>query len=919
MKRLSIRLALVIVAALVLFVVPSVVSFYTDWLWFGDVGYRQVFSKELATKGFLLVAVFAASFAWLYANLLVALGSMRNLRAVRFQTREGIEIAMPGREEIRRLILGVAGILAVILGLVASGQWLTWLSYRNGVAFGDVDPILHRDIAYYVFTLPFLEAVRGLMLLLVVVAALGSGAIYVLSRALGFSQFGGLTLSSAAQRHLSILAAIFFALLAWGALLQIPQTLTTASGIIYGAGYSDVFARFPAARVLAVTATISAVIALWHGFSNQRWLLPAAVALYVLALGGGQAYAAFVQRFSVGPNEQVRESPYIVHNIASTRRAFALDGVDEQELTGDASLSRADIAANATTLRNVRLWDHQPLLDTFGQIQEIRTYYDFVSVDNDRYTINGEYRQIMLSARELSSSSLPNRNWINERLTFTHGYGLTLGPVNQVTDEGLPVLFIKDLPPQSSVDLKIDQPSIYFGELSNDYVFVRTRDGEFDYPKGDDNVKTTYSGSTGVPIGSFTRRLLYSISLRSLKLLLSQNITPESRILMTRNVRERVETIAPFLTFDSDPYIVIAGGRLFWLLDAYTLTDRYPYSTPAARGVNYIRNSVKVVIDAYDGTTTFYLADAKDPIARTYAAIFPGVFQPLADMPDAIRQHVRYPEDIFSIQSSMYSTYHMTNPAVFYNKEDEWEVPSLAEEDRGGVPLSPYYMIMKLPGQTNAAEFIQILPFTPRRKDNLSAWMVARSDGEHYGKLVVFRFPKQKVVFGPRQVVARINQDQTISPQITLWNQQGSQVIQGTLLVIPIEKSLLYIRPLYLRGTTGKIPELKRVIVAYQGQIVMEDNLDAALDRLFGAGALGPGAQTGTRTPLTAAAPPVPGNAVPPTDLPGPGQDGFARLAEQAREHYQRALQAQRDGNWALYGEEIKQLGQVLEELRTKN
>jgi uncharacterized membrane protein (UPF0182 family) len=481
----------------------------------------------------------------------------------------------------------------------------------------------------------------------------------------------------------------------------------------------------------------------------------------------------------------------------------------------------------------VRLWDHQPLLDTFGQLQEIRTYYDFVGVDNDRYKINGAARQVMLSPRELNSGSLPNRTWVNERLTFTHGYGLTLGPVNQVTQEGLPVLFVRNLPPETIPELPIKEPSLYFGELSNDYVIVKTATREFHYPRGEDNVFTQYEGSGGVPIGTLGRKLLFALHFRAPQIVLNSGIGAESRIMFRRQVRERVTTLAPFLNFDRDPYLVLADGRLFWIIDAYTTSNRYPYSTPVGNaGLNYMRNSVKVTVDAYNGTTAVYLSDAVDPIAATYARIFPGLFKPLAEMPAALREHVRYPEDIFAVQASVYATYHMTQPAAFYNREDQWEVPVI-EDARDAAAMQPYYTIMRLPGEAEP-EFIQMLPFTPRAKDNLSAWLAARSDGEHYGKLQVFQFPKQKVIFGPRQVVARINQDQTISPQVTLWNQQGSAVIWGTLMVIPVEESLIYVRPLYLRGSGGRIPELQRVIVVYQNQIVMEPTLDAALARLFG-------------------------------------------------------------------------------------
>ena len=620
---------------------------------------------------------------------------------------------------------------------------------------------------------------------------------------------------------------------------------------------------------------------------------------------GGQVYAGLIQRFVVSPNEQAREAPFIEYNIAATRRAFGLDTVEERELSGDAELTRDDITRNRPTLDNVRLWDHQQLLETFGQIQEIRTYYDFVSVDNDRYDIAGQSRQVMLSARELNPAALPNRTWVNERLVFTHGHGLTLGPVNQVTNEGLPVLFVRDLPPVSTVDIDVREPSLYFGELSNEYVIARTRAREFHYPKGDDNVFIDYAGSGGVVLDSLLKKLLFATYFRSYQILLSDDITAESRLIFDRQIRRRVSKIAPFLTYDEDPYLVVSDGRLFWIQDAYTTTGRYPYSTEAARAVNYIRNSVKVVVDAYHGTTTFYLANAEDPLIRTLQAVFPDLLKPLDEMPADLRRHVRYPEGIFNLQAAVYSTYHMTSPAIFYNKEDQWEVPSI---ERGGesIRMEPYYTLMTLPGESRP-EFIQMLPFTPRRRDNLASWMVARSDGEHYGKIHVHQFPKQKLIFGPRQVVARINQDQVISPQITLWSQQGSEVIQGTLMVIPIEESLIYVRPLYLRAPAGRIPELTRVIVAYQNRIVMDRTLDAAIAQLFGTDGVRPAAAQPARGE------PVAGEAVP---LPAPAVPTLAELSEQARQVYDRALAAQRAGDWAKYGEEIARLGEILKRMR---
>ncbi len=890
------RAKLVFGIAVLALVVPAGVEFYTDWLWFGETGFRNVFLHKITTQGYVGAAAAALAFAALFGSVRLALRGFV-ARHVVVPTREG-PIAIPiDPRHARALTTAIASLLALLLGLFAASHWLTWLMFRHGQPFGQSDPVLGRDVGYYVFQLPFLDALSGFLLTLVTLSGVAAVGIYLLVGALAFDANRGLAVAVNARRHLAAVGALCFLVLAFGAYVDVPQVLHSPGGVIHGATNVDVAVRIPALRLLMIVALVGAVLAFYQMVTSSLWPVFTAVGLYVLVAGGGALTAAVMQRFVIAPNEQTRETPFIEHNIAATRRAFALDAVEEREVSGDALLSRQDIDANAATLGNVRLWDHEPLLQTFAQIQEIRTYYDFVSVHNDRYMIDGEYRQIMLSARELDSESLPNRNWINERLTFTHGYGLTLGPVNQVTPEGLPVLFIKDLPPQSSVNLQVDQPAIYYGERSNDHVFVGTKAREFHYPKGEDNVYTTYDGSGGVPLSNFFRRAMFSIRFRSVKVLLSDDITNESRVMFHRRLSERVRRIAPFLQYDPNPYLLISDKRLFWLQDAYTTSNRYPYSTAVSDGTNYIRNSIKATVDAYHGTAAFYIVDESDPVASTLGRIFPDLFRPLTEMPQDIRSRLRYPEGIFKMQAAMYATYHMTNPAVFYNKEDKWDIPSIGTEPRAE-PIQPYYTIMKLPGEA-APEFVQMLPFTPARKDNLASWMVARSDGEHYGRMLVFQFPKQKTVFGPRQIVGRINQDQAIAPQITLWNQQGSEVLQGTLLVIPIEESLIYIRPLYLRSAGGRIPELKRVIVAHQNQIVMEETLERALDRLF------PRGQTAQTAAAATSERVAEGDAAP--------AQQSDQLILQAIEHYRRAMKAQREGNWGLYGDEIRKLGELLE------
>ena len=905
MRRESrIQLAIVLTVLVVGLAWPTFADYYTDWLWFGETGYQQVFATSLTTRLGLGAIVAAVTFLLLYGNFRLAMRHFEEPYLVLgVSPTDGTPLVLQ-RRGVSRLLTAAAALGAAAAGVIGSGHWLDWLQFRHAVPFGDRDPIFGQDVSFYVFSLPWYSFVRDALLGVFLLSLVGSTVIYFMP---GRAPTGPMGVLKVARRHLSLLAGAVLLLLGAGAWLDAFGLVLSPGGIIEGATYADITAQLPVFRLLAVVSVVGAILAISHAFTKRPWLLFAGFILYGVCWAGGSIYVTAFQRLVVTPNEQVKEAPYIAYNIKATRKAFALDRVEERQLSGDAILSKADIDRNATTIANVRLWDRQPLLDTFGQIQEIRTYYDFTSVDVDRYLINGVYRQVMLSARELNSESLPSKSWINEHLTFTHGYGLTLGPVNEVTQEGLPVLFVKNIPPESSVDLEVKEPSIYFGELSNDHVFVGSKAREFHYPRGDDNVFKSYTGRGGVMVGGFVRKMLFASRFKSFKIILSEDLTPESRVIYHRNIVDRVTALAPFLTFDRDPYLVIADGRLFWMLDAYTATDHYPYSTRTEAGLNYIRNSVKVVIDAYHGTTTFYLADAKDPIAATLDRVFPGLFVPIVRMPESLRRHIRYPETIFAIQSAMYTTYHMTNPSVFYNKEDQWEVPAIEAGGSAAVAMEPYYTIMRLPGEQDV-EFLQMLPFTPRRKDNLAAWLVARSDGSHYGHLLVFQFPKQKVVFGPRQIVARINQDQVISPQITLWNQQGSEVIQGTLLVIPIEESLLYIRPLYLRSAGGKIPELKRVIVAYQNQIVMEPTLGQAIEKIFRPGVV---IRPPEDLPLDDA-----GGSAAQTTLTG--NESVEALADLARQHYDRALQAQREGNWAVYGDEIKQVGAILGQLTKK-
>jgi len=904
-RRFRFRLLLLAVAAAVI-LLPMGASLYTTWLWFQQLGYQTVFTTTLVTKAGLgvIVGLITAAVIWLNFKLALRL-SPETARVERHFVIEGQEIQTPDFSGLApRLAPIVALAIGVFTGLAGWGSWETFLKFRHQAPFGETDPIFGRDIAFYFFTLPALDAFSEWLLLLVVVSLVGAALIYVIHGAIDFGASRiSFNIEHGARAHLLCLFAALFLALAFEAYLARPNLLFGESGPVTGASYTDIHASLPILSARIVIAVIIAMMAVASVFFRSNRLVWAGIGLYLLTIAAGWIYPAAVQRFSVAPNELAKETPFIQYNIAATRKAFALDRVEERELTGEKTLTSQDIQRNQQTVKNIRLWDQRPLLETFGQLQELRQYYDFHAVDNDRYRINGELKQVMLSPRELSSESLPNRNWINEHLTFTHGFGLTLGPVDQVTAQGQPVLYIKDIPPASSVpSLKIDRPEIYFGEISNDRVYVKTNAKEFDFPAGEENVFKNYEGEGGVSIGSRWRQLLFSIRFGDLKLMLSNDMTADSRVLFDRNIRERLARVAPYLRFDDDPYMVIHEGRLFWITDAYTLGARYPYSQSVS-GVNYIRNSVKAVVDAYHGHTQLYIADERDPLIQTYARIYPGTLKPLSEMPEGLRAHIRYPEYIFNFQSYVYSTYHMDQPQVFYNKEDLWTAASMGQSDGKTQPMEPYYTIMKLPGE-QSEEFILMLPFTPKDKNNLAAWMAARSDGEHYGKLVVYRFPKQKVIYGPNQVVALINQDPEISRQRTLWDQRGSSVNMGTLMVIPVEESLVYVQPLYLRAEQGRIPELRRVIVAAADRIAMEPTLEASLARIFGEA---PAGDLKTQAPDAK-----------PGEAPAKAQPSTApttNLAEQAKQHYDRAMQAQREGDWARYGEEIKRLGAVIEQM----
>jgi uncharacterized membrane protein (UPF0182 family) len=692
--------------------------------------------------------------------------------------------------------------------------------------------------------------------------------------------------------HLSVLVALILLLKSYGYRLQAYGLLSSREGVVFGATYTDLYARLPVLNILAVIALICALLFLSNIFI-KNWKLPVAGigVLIIVSFLGGTVYPGLVQKFQVVPNEIVKETPYIKRNIQYTRKAYKLQDIEVKEFPASSDLTLAQLQKNPLTIDNIRLWDHRPLLATYQQLQGIRTYYKFVDVDVDRYTIGGKYRQVMLSARELDYESLPSKIWINEHLSFTHGYGICLSPVNTFTGEGMPEFFIKDIPPVESSNFEIDRPEIYYGEITNDYVIVKTKSKEFDYPSGEENIYSSYEGNGGIEISSILRKLVFALRFSSLKILLNTDITGESRVMYYRRVKERLKKICPFMEFETDPYIVISEGKLYWICDGYTVTNLYPYSQPITGKINYIRNSVKAVVNAYSGNVSFYISDENDPLIMTYSRIFPGVFMPLEQMPSDLKAHIRYPEEFFKIQSAIYGIYHMEDPQIFYNKEDVWNIPNEIFE-RSEQPMEPYYIIMRLPGE-NKEEFILMQPFTPMNKNNLSAWLCAKCDQPNYGKLVVFKFPKKELIYGPMQIEARIDQDAEISQQLSLWGQIGSDVIRGNLLVIPIENSLLYIEPLYLKAERGQLPELKRIIAAFGNRIVMEKDLYSALRKVFG----GAPASSSFAQKLEK------------------GVQSISELADEAMKHFRRAQDSHRQDNWAGFGEELKKVGELLEKL----
>ena len=924
----------------------AVVSIYPDWLWFGNLDFSPVFWMMLLSKiGFGLV-VWLTLVVILFVNLYVATrlkpGSASGMV---FKDGGGYfsQLGLSGNT-LSLLLTGLILLISFIIATKGSYQWDMVLRYLYQQPFGSTDPIFNKDIGFYVFSLPFHLLVQNGLLIFLILSGLLSIGWYLKDEASqiisGFVQAEGapislpkITISLKAKRHLIFLGGIIALLLAWGFRLKLYGLLYSTQGPAFGASYTDVHIKVLAYKVLIVVSLGLAIMLFVNFFRPRAKLILYSGGIWIGAvLVFATVVPILVQKIVVKPNELAKESPYIAYNIDYTRKGYNLDKIKEVDFAVSDKLSVEDIKKHNVTIQNIRIWDERPLLQTYKQIQAIRLYYDFRNVDVDRYLINKQYRQVMLAARELAVDQLPAqaKTWVNRHLIYTHGYGLALSPVNEVTSEGLPHLWIKDLPPSFDVDLKVERPEIYYGEKTDEYVLVNTKTKEFDYPKGDKNVYTTYQGRGGVHIKSFARRLLFALEFLDTQILFTGYLGPESRIMYNRRIDARIRLIAPFLDYDADPYLVVSEGKLYWIQDAYTSSDMYPYSRRYKhfknKRLNYIRNSVKVTIDAYNGDVSFYIIDESDPIVKTYSKIFPDLFKPFNEMAADLRRHIRYPKDLFKIQVGTYKTYHMEDVQVFYNQEDLWQVPDELYGD-SRQEMEPYYIIIKLP-EEDKEEFLLMLPFTPSKKDNMIGWLAARSDLPNYGKLLIYKLPKEKLVFGPMQIEARVDQQTDISRELSLWGQRGSRVIRGNLLAIPIGDTFIYVEPVYLeakqeeaevsatgpaqprgfgksqrkqapgspaldKSRAASLPELKRVIVAFGNRITMEETLDKALSNVLEPEIF----------PKEVASPAIPETL------------DINNLAGLALEHYNRAKDYLRQGNWAEYGKELEHLEKILKDI----
>lgn len=902
-KRRGLWISLGVIGCLLMLLL-SLNHFYVDYLWFNEAGYTEVFLKELITKLQLGLPIF----------LVFSLIMFLFIRFLKEKTWffSGSKKTKKSWVTLFNILL-VLGISLLMTIFVINQIWYEFLEFTNQTSFNVTDPIFDQDLSFYIYTLPFLESLYGIVRFFYTVFALIMLVLYgylSLKNQFDFSDDQKLDelkrnsgqflkkLITANIKMVGALLGVFFILLVPQFLFDAFDTLYSNSGIVIGAGASDVDVGLKVEIIKAVLSLAVGLLVIWAGYQkNLKLLISGPVALIAVSVIGSLGQAAY-ESLIVVPNQLVKEEAYIGYNINFTQTAYDLLDVDVVEFSGDQNLTADDITENQVTIENIPINDQDPTKDMYNSLQGIRNYYQFYDVDVDRYMIDGEYTQVFLGAREMNNDLLPDdaKTWVNQHLKYTHGFGLAMSPVNKTTATGQPELIIKDIPPTSDYkELAVEEPRIYFGESDDDYIITNCTTAEFDYPEGENNQETIYSGTAGIQL-SLLNRLSFALYYGSPELLLANEITSDSRMIFRRNIIERISTIAPFLTYDSDPYLVVADGRLYWIIDAFTSSDRYPYSQSYnEEGDNYVRNSVKVVVDAYNGDVTFYQVE-DEPLVDTYANIYSDWLTDISEMPEAIKVHTRYSKSLFDIQSEIYKTYHMSNPQVFYNKEDQWETATqFYETEKQEVVLPSSFIMMKLPEREE--EFMLTTTFTPKNKDNMNAWLAGVSDGDDYGKLILYQFPKQQLVYGPMQIEQRIDQDTTISPQLTLLSQQGSRVLRGNMMPIPIENAIVYVEPVYIQASSGdnNLPEVKKVILSYQDQMIMADTLGEGIEQLFGVKTTGQTAQAETSSA---------------------GSNVSTNLITQANTLFNEAQEAQKAGDWALYGQKLDELESVLKNMQ---
>ena len=912
---------MVLIVAAVLFLVTSfttIIRFVTDYLWFQELGYDKVFLTKLMTQLKIGIPVFLVFTILIYIYL-------QSIKKDYYKKVDTVYVGL-SEKRINQIALLASMVVSFFASITLSGSlWYEVLRFLNSTSFNVADPIFNLDVSFYMFKLPLIQQVYTLSIGFVFMLAILTLAFYLVMMSVrrptlfdansntqeikfnrGIDQETVKRLLHIAIRQLTVLAVVFFLIQGAGYVLKTYELLYSLRGVAYGASFTDMHVNLWLYRLMIALSLVSVVLFVMGARTKKLRLALTGPVLMIAVTILGNMVALGVQNFIVSPDEINKEREYIQYNIDYTKMAYGLNDIEENFFPAEDNLTREDIENNQETIRNIRVNDYRPTQQFYNQRQGIRLYYQFNDVDIDRYMINGQYTQVFLSAREINYDRI-NEQWLNQHIKYTHGYGIALSAVNSVTTEGQPNILVGNIPPQTSVPtLQVDEPRIYFGELTNNYIITNTKEKEFDYPSGEENEENVYEGTGGIRLGG-VNKLLYAIKQGSLKMLVSGNITSDSKILLYRNIDERIRKIAPFLDYDEDPYLVIDEGRLFWIIDGYTVSSNYPYAEPyMSNNRNYIRNSVKVVIDAYNGDTTFYVSDENDPVIQTVGKIFPQLLTSMDNIPEGLKSHLRYPQSIFDIQSEVYRVYHMTDTDVFYQQEDLWDISNEIYE-REVQKIESNYFIMKLPGEAEE-EFALSVPYTPKGKPNMTALLVARNDREHYGKLVIYKLPKQKNVYGPMQIESRIDQDTNISKEFSLWGQQGSSYIRGNILTIPIEGSFIYVEPIYLKASNeNSLPEVKRVIVAYGDRIAYEETLDQALTSLFGA-------KEEPKPDVT-----TPGETTP---LP-PREDGeidtIKDLIVRANEMFNKAQASQRAGNWAEYGRNIDELSQILERLDELN